>query len=114
MAWFVNLIIKKTTKWVKLILNLLQIGFVEPAAAETKTLQVLLYLTLLRKNHKKVKLLQLVLNKRQSVTLKVGDDVLYGKYSGTELQHEGGDDDNERKRYISKNLIGKNFKNGKK
>ena len=25
------------------------------------------------------------------VTLKVGDDVLYGKYSGTELQHEGGD-----------------------
>ena len=29
--------------------------------------------------------------KENPVTLKVGDNVLYGKYSGTELQHEGGD-----------------------
>ena len=29
--------------------------------------------------------------KDNPVTLKVGDDVLYGKYSGTELQHDGGD-----------------------
>ena len=29
--------------------------------------------------------------KDQPVTVKVGDQVLYGKYSGTELQHEGED-----------------------
>ena len=29
--------------------------------------------------------------KENPVTLKVGDNVLYGKYSGTELQHEGND-----------------------
>ena len=29
--------------------------------------------------------------KENPVTVKVGDNVLYGKYSGTELQHEGKD-----------------------
>ena len=29
--------------------------------------------------------------KENPVTLKVGDEILYGKYSGTELKHEGND-----------------------
>ena len=65
---------------------------VEPAAAETKTSSGIIIPDSAKEKPQKGKVVAVGPGTKENpVTLKVGDDVLYGKYSGTELQHEGGD-----------------------
>ena len=65
---------------------------IEPAAAETKTSSGL-YIpdTAKEKPQKGIVVAAGPGTKENPVTLKVGDKVLYGKYAGTELQHDGKD-----------------------
>jgi len=65
---------------------------IEPAAAETKTSSSL-YIpdTAKEKPQKGIVVAAGPGTKENPVTLKVGDTVLYGKYAGTELQHDGKD-----------------------
>jgi chaperonin GroES len=65
---------------------------IEPAAAETKTSSGL-YIpdTAKEKPQKGVVVAVGPGTKENPVTLSVGDTVLYGKYAGTELQHDGKD-----------------------
>ncbi len=65
---------------------------IEPAAAETKTSSGL-YIpdTAKEKPQKGIVVATGPGTKENPVTLKVGDTVLYGKYAGTELQHDGKD-----------------------
>ena len=65
---------------------------IEPAAAETKTSSGL-YIpdTAKEKPQKGIVVAAGPGTKENPVTLKVGDTVLYGKYAGTELQHDGKD-----------------------
>ena len=65
---------------------------IEPAAAETKTSSGL-YIpdTAKEKPQKGIVIAAGPGTKENPVTLKVGDTVLYGKYAGTELQHDGKD-----------------------
>jgi chaperonin GroES len=52
--------------------------------------QVLSFLIQQRKNHKKGKIIAVGNGtKENKITVKVGDQVLYGKYSGTELNING-------------------------
>ena len=65
---------------------------VAPAAAETKTSSgIIIPDTAKEKPQKGTVVAVGPGTKDQPVTVKVGDQVLYGKYSGTELQHEGED-----------------------
>jgi chaperonin GroES len=65
---------------------------IEPAAAETKTSSGL-YIpdTAKEKPQKGIVVAVGPGTKENPVTLSVGDTVLYGKYAGTELQHDGKD-----------------------
>jgi chaperonin GroES len=65
---------------------------IEPAAAETKTSSGL-YIpdTAKEKPQKGIVVAVGPGTKENAVTLSVGDTVLYGKYAGTELQHDGKD-----------------------
>jgi chaperonin GroES len=65
---------------------------IEPAAAETKTSSGL-YIpdTAKEKPQKGIVVAAGPGTKENPVTLKAGDTVLYGKYAGTELQHDGKD-----------------------
>jgi chaperonin GroES len=65
---------------------------IEPAAAETKTSSGL-YIpdTAKEKPQKGIVVAVGPGTKENPVTLSVGDSVLYGKYAGTELQHDGKD-----------------------
>jgi chaperonin GroES len=65
---------------------------IEPAAAETKTSSGL-YIpdTAKEKPQKGIVIAAGPGTKENPVTLKAGDTVLYGKYAGTELQHDGKD-----------------------
>lgn len=65
---------------------------IEPAAAETQTSSGL-YIpdTAKEKPQKGIVVAVGPGNKENPVTLAVGDTVLYGKYAGTELQHDGKD-----------------------
>ena len=65
---------------------------IEPAAAETKTSSGL-YIPDTAKEKPQKGLVVAVGpgTKENPVTLSVGDTVLYGKYAGTELQHDGKD-----------------------
>ena len=65
---------------------------IEPAAAETQTSSGL-YIpdTAKEKPQKGIVAAAGPGTKENPVTLKVGDTVLYGKYAGTELQHDGKD-----------------------
>ena len=65
---------------------------IEPAAAETQTSSGL-YIpdTAKEKPQKGIVVAAGPGTKENPVTLKVGDTVLYGKYAGTELQHDGKD-----------------------
>ena len=65
---------------------------IEPAAAETKTSSGL-YIpdTAKEKPQKGIVVAVGPGTKENSVTLSVGDTVLYEKYAGTELQHDGKD-----------------------
>ena len=65
---------------------------IEPAAAETQTSSGL-YIpdTAKEKPQKGIVVAEGPGTKENPVTLSVGDTVLYGKYAGTELQHDGKD-----------------------
>ena len=65
---------------------------VAPAAAETTTSSgIIIPDTAKEKPQKGTVVAVGPGTKDQPVTVEVGDQVLYGKYSGTELQHEGED-----------------------
>jgi len=65
---------------------------VEPAAAETKTASGLIIPDTAQEKPQKGTVVAVGPGKKdEPTTVKVGDTVLYGKYSGTELQHEGSD-----------------------
>ena len=63
---------------------------VEPAAAETKTSSgIIIPDTAKEKPQKGTVVAVGAGTKENPTTVSVGDSVLYGKYAGTELQHEG-------------------------
>ena len=65
---------------------------IEPAAAETKTSSgIIIPDTAKEKPQKGTVVAVGPGTKENPITVKVGDQVLYGKYAGTELQHEGKD-----------------------
>ncbi len=64
----------------------------EPAAAETKTSSGIIIPDTAKEKPQKGKIVAVGPGTKDNpVTVKVGDVVLYGKYSGTELNHEGKD-----------------------
>ncbi|MDA8947738.1 co-chaperone GroES [Flavobacteriaceae bacterium] len=65
---------------------------IEPAAAETKTSSgIFIPDTAKEKPQKGTVVAVGTGTKENPITVSVGDSVLYGKYAGTELQHEGVD-----------------------
>ena len=65
---------------------------VEPSAAETKTSSGIIIPDTAKEKPQKGKIVAVGPGTNENpVTVKVGDVVLYGKYSGTELNHEGND-----------------------
>ncbi len=63
---------------------------IEPAAAETKTVGGIIIPDTAKEKPLKGKVVAVGTGtKDEEMTLKVGDEVLYGKYSGTELEIEG-------------------------
>ena len=67
-------------------------ALVEPAAAETKTSSGIIIPDTAKEKPQKGNIVAVGPGTKDNpVTVKVGDVVLYGKYSGTELNHEGKD-----------------------
>ena len=65
---------------------------VEPAAAETKTASGIIIPDTAKEKPQKGKVLAVGNGKPdEPMTVKVGDTVLYGKYSGTEISIDGGE-----------------------
>lgn len=65
---------------------------IEPAAAETKTASGLYIPDTAKEKPQKGTVIAVGSGKKdEPITVKVGDTVLYGKYSGTELQVDGKD-----------------------
>jgi chaperonin GroES len=65
---------------------------VEPAAAESKTASGLIIPDTAKEKPQKGKVVAVGNGKKdEPITVKVGDTVLYGKYSGTELNVDGKD-----------------------
>merc|ERR1711976_382870 len=65
---------------------------VEPSAAETKTASGIIIPDSAQEKPQKGKVVAVGEGTKENpVTVKVGDNVLYGKYSGTELKYEGKD-----------------------
>ena len=65
---------------------------VEPSAAETKTASGIIIPDTAQEKPQKGKVVAVGPGTKENpITLKAGDDILYGKYSGTELKHEGSD-----------------------
>ena len=65
---------------------------VEPAAAETKTSSGIIIPDTAKENPQKGNIVAVGPGTKDNpITVKIGDVVLYGKYSGTELNHEGKD-----------------------
>ena len=65
---------------------------VEPAAAETKTSSGIIIPDSAKEKPQKGTVVAVGKGTKENpITVKVGDQVLYGKYAGTELQHEGSD-----------------------
>ncbi len=65
---------------------------IEPVAAETKTASGLYIPDTAKEKPQKGKVVAVGNGKKDhEMTVKIGDTVLYGKYSGTELKVEGGD-----------------------
>ena len=65
---------------------------VEPMEAETKTASGIIIPDTAKEKPQKGKVVAVGPGtKEEPVTLKVGDTVLYGKYSGTELKFDGSD-----------------------
>jgi chaperonin GroES len=65
---------------------------VEPAAAETKTSSGIIIPDSAKEKPQKGTIVAVGAGTKENpITVSVGDSVLYGKYAGTELQHEGKD-----------------------
>ena len=65
---------------------------IEPAAAETKTASGIIIPDTAQEKPQKGKVIAVGPGTKDNpITLKVGDNILYGKYSGTELKHEQSD-----------------------
>jgi chaperonin GroES len=65
---------------------------IEPAAAETKTASGIIIPDTAQEKPQKGKVVAVGPGTKDNpITLKVGDNILYGKYSGTELKHEQSD-----------------------
>ena len=65
---------------------------IEPAAAETKTSSGIIIPDSAKEKLQKGTVVAVGKGTKENpITVKVGDQVLYGKYAGTELQHEGSD-----------------------
>jgi chaperonin GroES len=65
---------------------------VEPAAAETKTSSGIIIPDTAKEKPQKGTIVAVGAGTKDNpITVTVGDSVLYGKYAGTELQHEGKD-----------------------
>ena len=65
---------------------------VEPSAAETKTASGIIIPDTAQEKPQKGKVVAVGPGTKENpITLKVGDNILYGKYSGTELKHDGSD-----------------------
>ncbi|MEM6261505.1 MAG: co-chaperone GroES [Bacteroidota bacterium] len=65
---------------------------IEPAAAEEKTASGIIIPDTAKEKPQKGKVVAVGPGKKdEPVTVKVGDDVLYGKYAGTEIALEGSD-----------------------
>ena len=65
---------------------------VEPAAAETKTSSGIIIPDTAKEKPQKGNIVAVGPGTKENpITVKVGDVILYGKYSGTELNHEGKD-----------------------
>ena len=65
---------------------------VEPSEAETKTSSGIIIPDTAKEKPQRGKIVAIGPGtKKNPITVKVGDIVLYGKYSGTELQHDGVD-----------------------
>ena len=65
---------------------------VEPSAAETKTSSGIIIPDTAQEKPQKGKVVAVGPGTKDNpITLKVGDLILYGKYSGTELKHDGFD-----------------------
>lgn len=65
---------------------------VEPAAAETKTASGIIIPDTAQEKPQQGTVVAVGPGKKdEPMTVKVGDVVLYGKYSGTEFKYEGGD-----------------------
>ena len=65
---------------------------VEPSAAETKTTSGIIIPDTAQEKPQKGKIVAVGKGtKEHSISVKVGDNVLYGKYSGTDLKFEGKD-----------------------
>ena len=65
---------------------------VEPAASETKTSSGIIIPDSAKEKPQKGTIVAVGAGTKENpITVSVGDSVLYGKYAGTELQHEGKD-----------------------
>ena len=65
---------------------------IEPAAAETKTSSGIIIPDTAKEKPQKGTVVAIGSGTKDNpITVAVGDSVLYGKYAGTELQHEGKD-----------------------
>ena len=65
---------------------------IEPSAAETKTASGIIIPDSAQEKPQKGKVIAVGPGTKENpITLKAGDHILYGKYSGTELKHEGGE-----------------------
>ena len=65
---------------------------IEPAAAETKTSSGIIIPDSAKEKPQKGTVVAVGKGTKENpITVKVGNQVLYGKYAGTELQHEGSD-----------------------
>ena len=65
---------------------------IEPSAAETKTASGIIIPDTAQEKPQKGKVVAVGPGtKDHPITLKAGDLILYGKYSGTELKHDGSD-----------------------
>lgn len=65
---------------------------VEPAAAEEKTVGGIIIPDTAKEKPKRGKVIAVGAGKPdEPMTVKVGDEVLYGQYSGTEIKVDGGD-----------------------
>lgn len=65
---------------------------IEPAAAEEKTVGGIIIPDTAKEKPKRGKVIAAGVGKKdEPMTVKVGDEVLYGQYSGTEIKIDGGD-----------------------